>query len=113
MRRLLRSSSEGPEIADELADLYNSEDMDLDLDLDAEDEDDLDDEEDEDDDEMDDEDDDMDDDFGDAMDHFMPRSRSTVFDGVDMITPRRSFRGAKNMDTVKDCESSVVPKLTV
>jgi hypothetical protein len=27
------------------------------------------------------------------------------FAGVDLITPRRSYRGAKNMETVKDCMS--------
>jgi len=26
------------------------------------------------------------------------------FAGVDLITPRRSYKGAKNMETVKDCE---------
>lgn len=30
------------------------------------------------------------------------------FAGVDLITPRRSYKGAKNMETVKDCELAVV-----
>jgi nuclear receptor interaction protein len=31
------------------------------------------------------------------------RSEETEFGGVEMITPRRMFKGAKNVETVKDC----------
>lgn len=33
------------------------------------------------------------------------RSAETEFGGVEMIHPRRMFRGAKNVETVKDCTS--------
>ena len=47
------------------------------------------------------------DDFGfdDPMDMMEQPRRTTVFDNVDMITPRRCYRGAKNTETVKDCKS--------
>ena len=64
--------------------------------------------EDEDEDEDGDDDDDVDeddvDDFDfDPMDLMEQPRRTTVFDDVDMITPRRCYRGAKNIETVKDC----------
>jgi len=53
-------------------------------------------------------DDDLDDDFGDIHDDGDEEGRHWTspaeFAAVDMITPRRSFKGAKNMETVKDCE---------
>jgi len=33
-----------------------------------------------------------------------PRFEDRAFPGVEMIMPRRSFRGAKNIETVKDCK---------
>lgn len=49
-----------------------------------------------------------DDDFGDIHDDGDEEGRHWTspaeFAAVDMITPRRSFKGAKNMETVKDCE---------
>jgi nuclear receptor interaction protein len=49
-----------------------------------------------------------DDDFGDIYDDGEEEGRHWTspaeFAGVDMITPRRSFKGAKNMETVKDCK---------
>ena len=51
-----------------------------------------------------------DDDFGDIYDdgdeEERHRTTPAEFAAVDMITPRRSFKGAKNMETVKDCELS-------
>ena len=47
------------------------------------------------------------DDFGELDGEDMadaPRSEEGVFAGVDMIMPRRSFKGARNIETVKDCE---------
>jgi hypothetical protein len=53
------------------------------------------------DDEYDDEDDDEDED---VVSHYPDRrSAETEFGGVEMILPRRMFRGAKNIETVKDC----------
>lgn len=53
------------------------------------------------------EDDDDDDEYGDDEDddHLTvdPRTSSTEFAGVDCIYPRRSFKGARNVETVKDC----------
>jgi nuclear receptor interaction protein len=63
-------------------------------------------------DEYEDYDDDMDDDddFGDIYDDGEEDGRHWTspaeFADVDMISPRRSFKGAKNMETVKDCELS-------
>lgn len=37
------------------------------------------------------------------------RSEETEFGGVEMIGPRRIFKGAKNVETVKDCTSSPLP----
>jgi hypothetical protein len=54
------------------------------------------------------EDDDGDDDDMDDIDGPMypdRRSADTEFGGVEMIYPRRMFRGAKNVETVKDCTS--------
>ena len=36
----------------------------------------------------------------------MHRAEAGEFAGVDLITPRRSFKGARNIETVKDCEYS-------
>lgn len=33
-----------------------------------------------------------------------PLTRDTEFAGVEVVLPRRSFRGAANIETVKDCE---------
>ncbi|ORX40723.1 WD40-repeat-containing domain protein [Kockovaella imperatae] len=80
--------------------MEEEEEEEEDLILDEDDDDEYDDyEEDED---VDDDDDDDEDDI-DALDFMEPPARATVFDSVDMITPRSNFRGAKNMDTVKDC----------
>lgn len=35
------------------------------------------------------------------------RSEETEFGQVEMISPRRIFKGAKNVETVKDCESNI------
>jgi nuclear receptor interaction protein len=40
----------------------------------------------------------------DAFDEVDPRSAQSEFGGVEMLVPRRSFRGARNVETVKDCE---------
>ena len=32
-----------------------------------------------------------------------PRADQGQFSGVDLITPRRCFKGARNVETVKDC----------
>jgi nuclear receptor interaction protein len=65
------------------------------------------DEDDEDEDEVD------EDEFGDPLDledpdaefdGMDPRSAQSEFGGVEMIIPRRSFKGARNIETVKDCE---------
>jgi nuclear receptor interaction protein len=37
--------------------------------------------------------------------HALWRSADSEFGRVDMITPRRTFKGAKNIETVKDCMS--------
>jgi nuclear receptor interaction protein len=40
--------------------------------------------------------------------HALWRSADSEFGGVDMITPRRTFKGAKNIETVKDCKSMFI-----
>lgn len=60
--------------------------------------------------EFDDDDDDMDyeeDEDEDGQGPIFPdrRSEETEFGGVEMISPRRIFKGAKNVETVKDCTS--------
>jgi WD and tetratricopeptide repeat-containing protein 1 len=81
------------------------------MDMDMDEEDDWEDEEDFD------EDDEVDeDDEGGAFGAGDTRSGLTEFGGVEMITPRRMFRGARNIETVKDCQFSiikVVKKLTI
>jgi WD and tetratricopeptide repeat-containing protein 1 len=79
------------------------EDDDDDMEEDGDDDDE--DEEDEDEDELD------EDEFGDplemdedAFDEVDPRSAQSEFGGVEMLVPRRSFKGARNVETVKDCE---------
>ena len=48
---------------------------------------------------------DVDDDYDDGDEAMYPdrRSADTEFGGVELIYPRRMFRGAKNVETVKDC----------
>jgi WD and tetratricopeptide repeat-containing protein 1 len=48
---------------------------------------------------------DVDDDYDDGDEAMYPdrRSADTEFGGVELIHPRRMFRGAKNIETVKDC----------
>lgn len=86
------------EAEDEDLDLNMNMDMDMDLDdeVDFDDEDDFD------------EDDEDDDEFGtddDASHHLAsdPRSADGEFGSVPLILPRRSFKGARNAETVKDC----------
>ena len=82
-------------------------DDDDDDDMDTEDEDRFDSDDFDDYDEYDDDDGVDDDDFGDVYDDGEEDGRHWTspaeFAAVDMITPRRSFKGAKNMETVKDC----------
>ena len=33
-----------------------------------------------------------------------PRAEGGVFGRVDLVMPRRSFKGARNIETVKDCQ---------
>jgi WD and tetratricopeptide repeat-containing protein 1 len=49
---------------------------------------------------------DVDDDYDDGDEAIYPdrRSADTEFGGVELIYPRRMFRGAKNVETVKDCK---------
>ncbi len=47
--------------------------------------------------------DDFDEDVEDVEIPDAPRAEEGVFGGVDMIMPRRSFKGARNIETVKDC----------
>jgi len=59
--------------------------------------------------EMDDDDDmDEDDGFGDGYDDVDEDEQvwtsPAEFAGVDLITPRKCYKGAKNMETVKDCK---------
>jgi len=51
---------------------------------------------------------DVDDDYDDGDEAMYPdrRSADTEFGGVELIYPRRMFRGAKNIETVKDCTLS-------
>ena len=84
--------------------------LNIELEVDEEDIDDLEEDEDdfEDDDAFDeDDDDDMDDTAGEQGDGFCmnigARADAGEFGGVELITPRRSFKGAKNFETVKDC----------
>jgi len=50
-----------------------------------------------------------DDDYDDGDEAMYPdrRSADTEFGGVELIYPRRMFRGAKNIETVKDCTPSL------
>lgn len=97
----LRRVIEGDDEEDELLDMFDLEDMEeddlMDLDDFDEDADDYDDY-----DEIDDDEDD-DDDFGGAY-SLAQRGAPSEFAGVDLLLPRRSFKGARNMETVKDCE---------
>lgn len=91
-----------PGFADQEADDWDL-DVESDMDLDMQEDDFLED------DEMDE--DDFDEDDEDDEDDEGPlypdrRSDETEFGGVEMITPRRMFKGAKNVETVKDCKSS-------
>lgn len=51
-----------------------------------------------------------DDDYDDGDEAMYPdrRSADTEFGGVELIHPRRMFRGAKNIETVKDCTPSLL-----
>lgn len=102
LRRVIEGE-DGEELDQDMFDFDALDEEDM-MDLDA-----MDDEEedyDEYNDDFDDEDEDEDDGFGDSPEDpssLSARALPSEFAGVDLLLPRRSFKGARNMETVKDC----------